>query len=83
MTEIKNSLFVVADVTEHKNMVYFEAGYAIGRNLPVIWCVHNDNLPNVHFDRTQYNHVVWRTTSELKEKLYNVICAVVGRRKKI
>jgi hypothetical protein len=40
-------------------------------------------LENVHFDTSQYNHVVWTTPDELKEKLYDVICAVVGRRKKI
>jgi len=83
IAEIRNSLFVVAEVTEHKRVVYFEAGYAIGRNLPVIWCVRKDDLDNVHFDTRQYNHVVWKTTDELKEKLYDVICAVVGRRKKI
>jgi nucleoside 2-deoxyribosyltransferase len=83
VAEIRNSLFVVAEVTEHKRVVYFEAGYAIGRNLPVIWCVQKDDLDNVHFDTRHYNHVVWKNTDDLKEKLYDVICAVVGRRKKI
>jgi len=83
ITEIKNSLFVVADVTEQKRGVYFEAGYAIGRDLPVIWCVRKDDLTNVHFDTRQYNHVVWESTQELKEKLYDVICAVIGRKRKI
>jgi nucleoside 2-deoxyribosyltransferase len=83
IAEIKNSLFVVADVTEQKRGVYFEAGYAIGRNLPVIWCVRKDDLTNVHFDTRQYNHVVWESTKELKEKLYDVICAVIGRKYKI
>ena len=83
VAEIRNSLFVVAEVTEHKRVVYFEAGYAIGRNLPVIWCVQKDDLDNVHFDTRHYNHVVWKTTDELKEKLYDMICALVGRRKKI
>lgn len=83
IAEIKNSLFVVADVTEQKRGVYFEAGYAIGRDLPVIWCVRKDDLTNVHFDTRQYNHVVWESTQELKEKLYDVICAVIGRKHKI
>ncbi|MCX5848297.1 MAG: hypothetical protein NTW65_02445 [Deltaproteobacteria bacterium] len=83
IAEIKNSLFVVAEVTEHERIVYFEAGYAIGRNLPVIWCVQKEELDNVHFDTRQCNHVVWETPEDLKEKLYDVICAVVGRRKKI
>jgi hypothetical protein len=83
IAEIRNSLFVVAEVTEHERVVYFEAGYAIGRNLPVIWCVKKEELDKVHFDTRQCNHVVWETTEDLKEKLYDVICAAVGRRKKI
>jgi nucleoside 2-deoxyribosyltransferase len=56
MAEIKNSRFVVADVTEQKNGVYFEAGYALGLGLPVIWTVRKDDAKNVHFDTAQYNH---------------------------
>jgi len=83
ISEIRNSLFVIAEVSEHKHVIYFEAGYAIGRNLPVIWCVRKKDLGNVHFDTRQNNHVVWETVEDLKEKLYDIICAVVGRRKKI
>jgi len=83
IAEIRNSLFVVAETTENRQIVYFEAGYATGRNLPVIWCVRRDNLKNVKFDTRQYNHVVWETPQELKGKLYDAVCAVVGRRKKI
>ena len=39
MTEIKSSRFVIADVTDQRPGVYFEAGYAIGLGLPVIWSV--------------------------------------------
>lgn len=81
--EIRNSLFVVAEVTENKNYVYFEAGYAVGRNLPVIWCVHKNDIDNVHFDMRKSNHVVWKSPEDLKDKLYDVICSAVGRRKKI
>lgn len=82
IAEIKNSLFVVADVTEQKHGVYFEAGYALGRNLPVIWCVRKDDLSSVHFDTRQYNHVVWESPGDLKEKLYDTICAIIGKRHK-
>ena len=81
ITEINNSRFLVADVTEQKHGVYFEAGYAIGYNLPVIWCVRKDDLSNVHFDTRQYSHVVWESDQELKEKLYDVICAIIGKKK--
>jgi nucleoside 2-deoxyribosyltransferase len=79
VTEIRNSKFVVADVTEHKLGVYFEAGYALGFGLPVIWTVRDDELSKVHFDTRQYSHIVWRTPTEFKEQLYFVICAVIGK----
>ena len=82
IAEIKNSLFIVADVTEQKHGVYFEAGYALGRDVPVIWCVRKDDLSGVHFDTRQYNHVVWESPEELKEKLYDTICAIIGKRHK-
>ncbi len=79
IAEIKNSRFVVADVTDQKHGVYFEAGYAIGLDLPVIWMVREDDLDNVHFDTRQYNHIVWASEEDLKEQLYDVICAVIGK----
>jgi len=80
VAEIRNSFFVVADVTEQKHGVYFEAGYALGMNLPVIWCVRKDDLAKVHFDTRQYNHIIWESTEELKEKLFDMICAIIGKR---
>ncbi len=79
ITEIRNSRFLVADVTEQKRGVYFEAGYALGMNLPVIWTVREDDLEKVHFDTRQYNHIVWESEEELRDKLYDVICAVIGK----
>lgn len=80
MAEIKNSRFVVADVTEQKNGVYFEAGYALGLGLPVIWCVRKNDAGNVHFDTAQYNQVRWDSSEQLKESLYDFICAIIGKR---
>ena len=81
ISEIHDSRFLIADVTEHKHGVYFEAGYALGIRLPVIWSVREDYLATTHFDTRQYNHIVWRTTEELKEQLYFVVCAVIGKNK--
>lgn len=78
IAEIKNSRFLVADVTLQRPGVYFEAGYAIGLGLPVFWSVRDDDLKNVHFDTRQYNHVVWSTEAQLAEELYTRIAAVVG-----
>ena len=80
VSEIKNSRFMVADVTQQKAGVYYEAGLAHGLGMPVIWCVHSDDLKNVHFDTRQYSHILWKSEDELKEKLYNFILATVGRK---
>lgn len=78
ITEIKNSRFLVADVTQQRPGVYFEAGYAMGLGLPVFWCVRADNLANVHFDTRQYNHIVWENEQHLADQLYLFVTAIVG-----
>ena len=78
MTEIKNSRFVVADATDQRPGVYFEAGYAMGLGLPVLWSVREDDLQNVHFDTRQYNHIVWETPEDLRDQLAKRIAAVLG-----
>ncbi len=79
VSEIRNSRFVVADVTNQRPGVYFEAGFAIGLGLPVFWSVHKSDLPNVHFDTRQYNHIVWETPAELCSQLETFVLAVLGR----
>lgn len=64
--EIRKSHFLIADVTGQRHGVYFEAGYAMALNLPVIWCCRKDDFANVHFDTRQYNHIVWESEEELK-----------------
>ena len=79
IAEIKNSRFLVADVTMQRPGVYFEAGFAIGLGIPVFWCVRDDDKNNVHFDTRQYNHIVWKTEQELSEQLQMFILAIIGR----
>lgn len=80
VAEIKNSRFVVADVTQQKAGVYYEAGLAHGLGIPVIWCVRHDDLENVHFDTRQYSHILWETEDELRDKLRDVILATIGEK---
>jgi hypothetical protein len=75
VAEIRRSGLVVADVTGHRAGVYFEAGLAMGLGLPVVWMVRADHLEGVHFDTRQYNHIVWTTPAELREKLRNRLLA--------
>ena len=79
ITEIKNSRFLVADVTKQRPGVYFEAGYALGVGLPVFWCVRSDDLKNVHFDTRQYNHIIWEDEQILADQLYLFVTAIVGK----
>ena len=78
IAEIRESRFVVADVTEQRQGVYFEAGFALGLGLPVIWSCREDDIPRVHFDTRQQNHIVWTDPEDLREKLTNRIRAVIG-----
>jgi nucleoside 2-deoxyribosyltransferase len=81
ISEIKNSRFIVADVTKQRQGVYFEAGYALGLGLPVIWCVKEDELKDVHFDTRQYQHIDWKSETDLETRLYDFICAIIGKAK--
>ncbi|HOH62378.1 MAG TPA: hypothetical protein PLE16_04175 [Spirochaetota bacterium] len=46
LSDIKKSKFIIADLTGHRGGVYFEAGYAYGLNLPVIWSCRKDWFNN-------------------------------------
>jgi len=81
IAEIRKSRFVVADVTFQVAGVYFEAGYALGMGIPVIWTCRSDEIDKCHFDTRQYNHIVWKTTEELNEKLKNRILVTIGNAK--
>ena len=83
MAEIKNSRFVVADLTGQNNGVYFEAGYGLGLGLPVIWTIRKDDVKNVHFDTAQYNQIRWESAEELKDALFDYISAIIGKRSQV
>ena len=90
IAEIRRSRFVVCDFTcgliAHKDEqiaisrggVYYEAGFAQGLGIQVIWTCHADLIKHVHFDTRQFNHITWSTPEELREKLRNRIGAVIG-----
>lgn len=80
ISEIRNSKFIVADFTHQRPGVYFEAGYAKGMGLPVIWCVREDELEKVHFDTRQFNHVLWRDSGHLFKRLFESVSANIGCR---
>ena len=82
VAEIRRARFVVADFTQGRTGarggVYYEAGFAKGLGIPVIFSCRKDKLKKVHFDTRQYNHIVWETPGELRVQLANRIAAVLG-----
>jgi hypothetical protein len=59
MAMIRKSKFIVADFTENRMGVYFEAGFAQGLGQKVIWTVREDHLTEIHFDTRQFNFIIW------------------------
>ncbi len=74
---IKKSRFTIADFTEHKAGVYFEAGYALGRGQKVIYTCNRSDIDKAHFDTRNFQHIVWDTHEDLKEALINKIRAYI------
>lgn len=73
IAEIRKSSLVVADFTGQRGGVYFEAGFAMGLGIPVIWLCSDADVKNLHFDTRQYNHIVWRDAADLRAKLLSRI----------
>jgi nucleoside 2-deoxyribosyltransferase len=80
IASIKGSRFAVCDFTDHKNGVYFEAGFALGFGIPVIWVCKASDLGSSHFDTRQYNAVTWddHALEDAARRLEIRIRAVVG-----
>lgn len=56
-------------IVEARGGVYFEAGYAMGLGIPIIWTCRNDRLGHIHFDARQYNQIAWQEDTHLVEGL--------------
>lgn len=78
IAEIRKSSFLIADFTGNRGGVYFEAGFAKGLGIPVIFsCQKGKWEKKLHFDTRQYNHIIWETPEDLKNKLQNRIRATI------
>ena len=89
---INQSKFIVADFTagfydtndpENSHIprggVYFEAGYAKGLGIEIIYTCRHDCLDYIHFDTQQNNHIRWDDEEDLKLKLMNRINATIRK----
>lgn len=84
--EIKQSRFVVVDITKPNYGAYFEAGYAQALGKEVIVCCREDvfkdeniELPKPHFDIAQKSMIVWKNEDDLITRLKNRIIATVNK----
>lgn len=90
IAEIRRSRFLVADFTfkpkdpeagklyEPRGGVYYEAGFAYGLNIPVIYICRKDMIDKIHFDTRQFNHITWKSSEDLRKQLKDRISATIG-----
>ena len=84
IAEIRRSRFLVADFTSPlknaRGSVYYEAGFAHGLNISVIFTCRKDLVDknHIHFDTRQYNHIAWEKPEDLRKQLKNRISATIG-----
>ncbi len=78
VAEIRTCQFVVADVTLASQNVYFEAGFAMALNRPVIWTCDDARFEqDVRFDTRQYPYIRWKTADDLRKQLADRIKATI------
>jgi hypothetical protein len=78
MVEIRKSRFVVADTTGHRGGVYFEAGFALGLGIEVIFSCKKDHFDKSHFDVNHMNHIIWQTSDDLRTQLARRVQRTIG-----
>lgn len=73
---IQNSKFVIAELSDKNPGAYWEAGYAEGLGIKVIYACEKRQFKNkLHFDVNHRNTILWEATDhqKAKERLQNVI----------
>lgn len=77
--EIRESRFVIAELTGHNNGAYFEAGYALGYGKEVIQICNKAKFgTDGHFDVKQVNTILWEDTADLTKRLIARIKATIA-----
>ncbi len=84
IAEIRRSKFIIADFTHGEDgargSVYYEAGFAHGLDIPVIFTCRKDQIDDLHFDTNHFLHLSWSADApeELIEPLKSRIAANIG-----
>lgn len=77
IAKLKSARVVIADFTNHRNSVYFEAGFAMGMKIPIIWTCQEGHTQDLSFDTRQYPHLIWKDGEDLKEQIINRIKVIL------
>lgn len=77
IADIRAAPFVIAELTENNQGVYYEAGFARGLGKEVIYCCPDGQRP--HFDVTGVNQVKWNDAADLRKRLGDRILGTKGR----
>ncbi len=77
VAEIRRSRLVIADCSHGSGNVYFEAGFALGLGLTVIWTCRESDKDELKFDTRQYAHILWKDPEELRRKLVDRLNATL------
>ncbi len=64
--EIRRSKFIIADLTDENRGAYWEAGFAEGLDMPVIYICEKEKFDKdkPHFDTNHHLTVIWEDTPE-------------------
>ena len=74
---IRQAPFVVAELTDNNQGVYYEAGFAKGIGTEVIYCCPTGEENKPHFDVTAINLVKWDTEDDLRKRLESRILGTI------
>lgn len=76
--EIEECYFIIADLTGQRGGVYYEAGYAMAKEKPLILSCKKDKKEKPHFDVAQINTIFWQDEVDLYTRLVYRIRATIG-----
>lgn len=78
---IRQSRFIVVDLTGHRGGVYFEAGFAKALNIPIIYTCEKEHFKDIHFDVKHFNCLKWELDNlgDFKKNLQTRIENTLGK----
>lgn len=74
---LKASKAIIADFTGNRTAVYYEAGYAMGLGIPIIWTCRKTDVNDLSFDTRQYPHIIWEDEEDLYTQVVNRLKAKI------